>query len=84
MERRHHSEMGQVSGNGTRGKCLHAQSQPPPGPLQVPDNSSFLMAKRERVLARGGGKGRRESCLFFLLITDTSEKQVRGAVDEPE
>lgn len=84
MERRHHSETGQGSGNVTPGKGLHAQSQPPPGPLQVPDNSSVLTAERERVLARGGGKGCCKSCLFFLLITDTSEKQVRGAADEPE
>ena len=72
-----HSEKGQVSSNGTPGKCLHTQPPTPARTPPWPEDSSFLMTERERVLARGGGEGCCEPRLF-LLMTDTREKQVRG------
>lgn len=50
MEKKSCSEKGQVSGNGTPGKCQHAQSQlliDPTNPLRVGEQLFLMMRGRE-------------------------------------
>lgn len=68
-----HSEKGQVSSNGTPGKCLHTQPPTPARTPPWPEDSSLLMTERARVSAREG-KGCCEPRLFLLMM-DTREKQ---------